>query len=170
MSILIRPALPEDAEALLDIYAYYIEETAISFEYTVPSVAEFRGRIETVLEKYPYLVAERDGKILGYAYASAFHPRQAYAHCCEVSVYVAREALKGGLGRRLYAALEEELRSMGAENAYACIALPIEADEYLDCNSRDFHAHMGYTEVGHFHLCGKKFGRYYDMIYMEKRL
>ena len=79
--VLIRDAVPQDAGALLEIYRWYVERTAITYEYDVPTEAEFRQRIENTLQRYPYLVAERDGRILGYAYAGAFHPRAAYAWC-----------------------------------------------------------------------------------------
>lgn len=86
--ITIRTAAIEDAQALLDIYAYYVEETAITYEYDVPSLAEFESRIAHTLEKYPYLVAEMDGKIVGYSYAGAFHPRAAYHWGAEMTVYL----------------------------------------------------------------------------------
>ena len=84
----IRVATKQDAKSLVEIYAPYVEKTAITFEYTVPTVEEFEKRIERVLEKYPYLVAERDGEIVGYAYASAFHERPAYDWAVETTVYV----------------------------------------------------------------------------------
>ena len=177
--ILIREATPEDAPRLLEIYAYYVERTAITFEYDVPSVKEFRDRILHTKEKYPYLVIEEDGVIRGYAYAGVFKGRAAYDRSCEMTIYLDREAAgRGpgsgrGLGRKLYEALEEELKARGILNLYACIGVPAknaEDDEYLDHNSEQFHAHMGYTTVGRFHLCGYKFGRWYDMIWMEKMI
>lgn len=86
MDIKIRMATPDDAEQLLAIYAPYVEQTAITFEYDVPSVEEFRHRIEKTLEKFPYLVAEHDGQIVGYTYASTFRVRPAYNHCVEMSI------------------------------------------------------------------------------------
>ncbi len=169
-TIEIRSATPEDAEALLNIYAYYVEHTAISFEYEVPTVEQFRLRIENTLKKYPYLVAVKDGRTVGYIYAGAFRPRAAYDHTCEISVYLDRRERHGGIGRRLYERMEAILAQEGFEIVYACIGLPVETDAYLDTNSRDFHEHMGYRVVGHFRASGKKFGNYYDMIYMEKRL
>ena len=120
--ITIRTATVADAEKLLAIYAPYVENTAITFEYTVPSVEEFAERIKNTLAEYPYLVAEKDGEILGYAYAGTFKPRCAYRHCVETSIYVAREAHGQGIGRKLYEALEEELRNRGIINLNACIA------------------------------------------------
>lgn len=170
MHISIRNANEGDAEALLALYAYYVEQTAISFEHTRPTAEEFRGRIRTTLSKYPYLVAEADGEVAGYAYAGVFHARASYAHCCELSIYVAKDRRKDGIGRLLYTELERRLGQMGFRNLYACIAVPQGEDDYLDENSRHFHAHMGYREVGHFHGCGIKFGHTYDMVYMEKLL
>ena len=86
----IRSASPDDAERLLEIYAPYVAETASSFEYDVPTVEEFRGRIENTLLKYPYLVADEDGRAVGYCYAGRFHSREAYLHSVEVSIYIDR--------------------------------------------------------------------------------
>ena len=168
--MIIRSVTVDDAEELLGIYSYYVENTAISFEYATPSVEEFRGRIETILKNYPYIVIEDEGKITGYAYAGVFHGREAYKYSCEMSIYVDRNARKKGYGRALYEAIEEELRARGMKNLYACIAVPEGEDEYLDRNSEDFHEHMGYELIGEFHKCGYKFNRWYNIIYMEKLL
>lgn len=124
MPVLIRPAIPEDAEALLEVYAPYVLQTAITFEYEVPSVEEFAGRVRGTLARYPYLVAERDGKIVGYAYVSAFHARPAYDWAVETSIYVAQACRGGGVGRALYEKLEEVLRRQNILNLNACIAFP----------------------------------------------
>ena len=166
----VRIARPEDAEKLLEIYAPYVENTAISFEYDVPSVEEFRSRIEHTLSQYPYLVAEREGEILGYAYASAFKSRAAYAWAVETSIYVRGDAKHLGLGKLLYTALEEALKLQNITNVNACIAYPAEPDEFLTRNSEQFHAHLGYRLVGEFTGCAYKFGRWYDMVWMEKHI
>ena len=166
--IIIRNAVPQDARALLDIYGPYVKNTAISFEYEVPSVEEFQKRIENITKKYPYLIAEEDNQILGYAYAGAFYGRAAYDWSVETTIYLAPSVTKKGVGRLLYKSLEEKLKEMGILNLYACIAYPDEEDEYLDKNSALFHEHMGYQKVGEFHKCGYKFGRWYSMIWMEK--
>ena len=166
--MLIRSASVEDAQRLLEIYSYYVENTAISFEYETPSLEEFRGRISQTLEKYPYLVAEEDGLIQGYSYAGVFKGRAAYDHCCEVTIYLDRDSKGKGYGRALYEALEDALKKQGILNLYACIGDPIVEDEYLTKDSEKFHQHMGYTKVGEFHKCGYKFGRWYNMIWMEK--
>ena len=166
----IREAAVEDAVRLLEIYAYYVEKTAITFEYDVPSLEEFRGRIRHIKERYPYLVIERNGVIEGYAYAGVFKDRAAYDRSCEMTIYLDRGAVGGGLGRKLYEALEEALKAQGMLNLYACIGYPDEPDEYLDYNSAQFHEHLGYRTVGTFHQCGYKFGRWYSMIWMEKMI
>ena len=167
-SITIRPASVSDAGALLQIYRYYVQHTAITFEYEVPSVEEFRSRISHTLERYPYLAAVQGDTILGYAYAGPLKARAAYDWSVETTIYLARNAQKRGIGRMLYQALENELRRMGIHNLYACIAYPQTEDEYLTKNSAQFHAHLGYTTVGTFHSCGYKFDRWYDMVWMEK--
>ena len=169
-AITLRTAALPDAERLLEIYRPYVEETAITFEYDVPTIDEFRGRMTRVLEKYPYLVAERDGTIVGYAYAGPFVGRAAYSWAAETTVYLDRERRGMGLGRRLYTALENVARAQNIWNLNACIGYPREEDEYLNRNSAQFHAHLGYRMVGEFHRCGYKFGRWYDMVWMEKLL
>ena len=166
--VTIRNATADDAQRLVDIYAYYVEHTAITFECSVPSVEDFRARMRKVMESYPYLVLEEKGVICGYAYAGPFVGREAYMHSCEMTIYL-DPAVKGQCyGRMLYEALEKELKERGFLNLYACIGDPIEEDEYLTRNSEQFHRHMGYTKVGTFHQCGYKFGRWYNMIWMEK--
>ena len=169
-TITVRNARLEDAERLLEIYAYYVESTAITFEYDVPSLSEFQNRMRNTMRRYPYLVIEDGGKIQGYAYAGAFVGRAAYDWSCEMTVYLDHGAQKRGLGRRLYGALEDALREMGILNLYACISYPEIEDEYLNRNSADFHAHLGYSLVGRFRKCGYKFGRWYDMIWMGKNI
>ncbi|MBR1639910.1 MAG: N-acetyltransferase [Treponema sp.] len=167
----IRTARPEDTAELLKIYEYYVKNTAITFEYEVPSLQEFRSRIENTLKKYPYLIAEADGKIAGYAYASAFHPRAAYQWDAEASIYLRNDMHRMGLGRKLYERLEEILKKMNIINLYACIAYTQHQDDpYLTNNSPHFHEHMGFEKAGHFHNSGYKFGRWYDMTFMEKKL
>lgn len=166
--IKIRTASLEDAENLLRIYAPYVEETAITFEYDVPTVDEFRSRMQHTLERYPYLVAEVDGEAAGYAYLGSFVGRRAYDWSAEVSIYVKKNLRAGGVGKALYQALEQTAKAQHITNLNACIGYPKQEDEYLTKNSAQFHAHMGYTLVGEFHKCGYKFGRWYNMIWMEK--
>lgn len=166
--IQIRVAKEQDAVELLEIYAPYVEKTAITFEYEVPGIEEFKGRIIRTLKKYPYLLAEKDGEILGYAYTGAFVGRAAYGWAAEVSIYL-REDKKGmGIGKKLYTALESISRAQHILNLNACIGNPEVEDQYLTKNSILFHTHMGYTMVGEFHKCGYKFGNWYNMVWMEK--
>ncbi len=167
---IIRIAEPKDAERLVEIYAPYVRETAITFEYEVPSVEEFRGRIEHILTRYPYLAAERDGRIVGYAYAGVFNERPAADWAVETAIYVEKGSRSAGVGRKLYDALERELSRQNIINLNACIACPETEDEYLTFNSIRFHEHMGYRMVGKFHQCGYKFGRWYHLVWMEKHL
>ena len=164
----IRTANKDDAGRLLEIYDYYVRNTAVSFEYVTPSLEEFTGRMEHTLTQYPYLVLVRDGRIDGYAYAGPFKGRAAYGWSCEISIYLDRNARKCGLGRILSEALEAELKKMGILNLYGCIAYPEKEDEYLTTNSADYHRHLGFETVGVFHRCACKFGRWYNMIWMEK--
>ena len=167
---MIRVATEKDAERLLEIYEYYIRNTAITFECIVPTVEQFRQRIENTLKKYPYLVAEQDGEIIGYAYAGPLNVRQAFDWSVECSIYVAHDKRGGGLGNKLYTALENALALQNIINLSACIAYPEVEDEYLTRNSVGYHSHFGYTMVGEFHKCGYKFGRWYGMVWMEKHI
>lgn len=164
----IRNATMEDAERLLEIYGYYVDNTAITFEFPAPTLDEFKVRMEKTMSRYPFLVILNDGKIEGYAHAGPFVGRAAYAWSCELTVYIAPKARKCGFGRKIYGALEEALQKMGILNLYACIGYPDKNDEYLTTNSADFHAHLGFKTVGRFYKCGRKFGRWYHMIWMEK--
>lgn len=168
----LRAATPDDAAALLAIYAPYVTDTAITFEYDIPSEQEFRSRIAHTLETYPYIVAESDGVIVGYAYAGPFKERAAYDWAVETTVYVDRVKKRGGVGTALYEALEKALAAQGILNVEACIGYPENGvdDEYLTCDSPKFHEYMGYRLVGEFRRCGYKFGRWYNMIWMEKFL
>lgn len=168
--IKIRTATLDDARELLAIYAPYVEKTAITFEYEVPTLEAFKKRIENTLNRYPYLVAEADGELFGYAYTSAFKERAAYDWAVEVSIYVREDKRGGGIGGRLYAALEDISRAQHILNLNACIAYPESEDEYLTKDSVRFHEHLGYAMVGEFHKCGYKFGRWYDMVWMEKMI
>ena len=167
-NMIIRTATPEDSGEIWSIYRHYVEHTAISFEITMPTQDEIAQRIQKVLTGFPYLVVEEKGQLLGYAYAGPFIPRGAYAHCAEVSIYISRGNRRIGLGRWLYEALLLRLKEQGITNVYACIGVPEEEDEYLNFNSAQFHAHMGFREVGRFRNSGYKFGRFYHMIWMER--
>ncbi len=168
--MIIRDAFVADAERLLEIYTPYVLETAVSFEYDAPTIEDFRSRIAATKEKYPYLVAEREGVILGYCYAGGFHTRRAYIHSAELSIYIDRQHRREGVGRLLYAELERRLSAMGITNLYACAAFVEQEDEYLTHDSVKFHQRCGFTRCARMHGCGVKFGRRYDLVYLEKIL
>ena len=130
MNVLIRDVCLEDTEKLLQIYEPYVLKTAITFEYDVPSSEEFVNRIKKITKRYPYLVAEVNGRIIGYAYASTFKDRAAYDWCVETSIYLSEEQKGKGIGKRLYQALEEELKNRNVLNANACITYADIEDEY----------------------------------------
>ena len=166
--VIIRTATVNDAKDLLAIYSYYVTNTAITFEYDIPTVEEFAERIAKTLEKYPYLVAVVDDKVVGYAYASKLKDRAAYAKSVELSIYIDRSFKGRGIGGKLYQALSDELKQTGIINLYACIAYADTEDEYLNHDSVDFHKHMGFKIVGHFNKCGCKHNRWYDVLWLEK--
>ena len=166
----IREATLLDAKAMLDIYAPYVEHTAITFEYDVPTLEDFCHRLGKVQAKYPWVVAEQNGRVLGYAYASAFKERDAYQWAVETSIYVDENVKRQGIGRQLHDVLEQRLKSQGILNMNACISYIEKEDEFLNLDSVRFHECLGYKKVAHFHQCGKKFGRWYDMIWMEKMI
>lgn len=159
----IRIATAEDAKELLSIYKYYVENTTITFEYDTPTIEEFKNRIKNTLVNYPYIVAEKDNKIYGYTYTSAFKERRAYNWAVETSIYVDVDSSKQGIGRLLYNELERYLKLQNIINVNACITYPNEKSE-------SFHEKFGYKTVAHFTKCGYKFGQWNDMIWMEKFL
>lgn len=162
--VTIRPATVADAQDILDIYAPYIRETAITYEYDVPSLEEFHGRIARTLDKYPYLVAEDAcGHILGYAYASPFITRSACDWSVETSIYVDRDCRGRHIGALLYEELERILKAQHVVNACAYICASYE-------ESIAFHKKHGYEIVATFHKSGFKLGRWHDLVCMEKAL
>jgi len=169
--IIIRVADPDkDAKALRDIYKPYVEETAITFEYAVPTVEEFRRRIKHTLERYPYLVAEENGKLIGYVYVSQLGERQAYTWAVETSIYIAKDQRGKGLGKKLYEAMEAILKKQHVTNAYAVVGYTKKPDPHLTNDSTYFHEKMGYKKVANLTDCGYKFDTWYDVIWMEKML
>lgn len=169
-NLIVRNARLEDAPALNEIYSDYVVNTAITFEDDILSDGAFKDRMAKVMSFYPYLVAEMDDKIIGYAYAGQFKNRSAYDWAVETTVYVKRGCDRMGVGSALYAALESALKGQGINNMYACIAVPKVEDEYLTLGSVRFHKKMGFKTVGRFVSCGCKFGRWYDMVWMQKMI
>jgi len=168
--VVIERVTKEDASELLEIYGPYVTETAISFEYEIPSVEEFEKRIEDISCKYPYIKAIVDGRIAGYAYATAFKGRKAYDWSVETTIYLRPEYRRRGIGTTLYKQLEKSLVAMGILNMNACIASPKENSNYLTDDSEKFHTSIGFERVGCFHNSGFKFDRWFDMIWMEKMI
>lgn len=167
--IIIRDATVNDIESLLKVYAPYVENTAVSFEYDVPSIDEFKNRFEKITKKYPYILAEdSNGNVLGYAYYNEFKAREAYRYSVETTIYLAKEVCEKGLGRRLYTTLENIAKKQNITNMNACIATCETEDEHLTNRSYFFHEKMGYKLVGTFHNSGYKFDKWYDMVWMEK--
>lgn len=149
-----------DTEELVAIYAPIVESTAISFEQVAPDAAEMRARIGTHPANKPWIVAEIDGAVAGYAYASNFRGRWAYRFSTEVTVYVAERARGAGVGRALYRALMRLLASQGYRRAFAGISLPNDASIAL-------HRAAGFTDAGVVHAAGQKFGRWHDVGFYE---
>ena len=160
---MIRIATEADVPAILAIYAPYVENTTVSFEYDVPCKNEFMQRFYTITAQFPWLVWEENGEILGYAYASPPYTRAAYRWCAEPSVYLKPEAHGRKIGTRLYAALEEILQLQGYQVLYALIT-----EE--NTPSLWFHEKLGYRKSVLFPNCGFKMGRWLGVIWLQKRL
>ncbi len=159
----IRMATLEDAEAILRIYEPYIIETAITFEYTPVPLDDFRKRMELILEQFPWLVYERDGVILGYAYCAKFKERAAFQWDCECSVYIEPTSHRQGIATALYHKLFELVKQQGYYTVYALITDHHESSLRL-------HKMFGFTEVGVYYKTGYKFNQWWDLMVMEKRL
>ena len=160
---MIRVATEADVPAILDIYAPYVENTTITFEYDVPCRRSFLQRFYDITAQFPWLVWEEDGRILGYAYASAPFARPAYAWIAEPSIYLAMDARGKGIGKKLYTALEAILKDQGYQLLYALITEENTA-------SLRFHERQGYSFLAKFPDCGFKFNRCLGVTWMEKRL
>lgn len=159
----IREATPADVPAMLEIYAYFVEHTAVSFEYETPTREEFLRRLDEHTRQFPWLVWQEDRKVLGYVYAGAPFERAAYRWCAEISCYLAPEVRGRGVGRQLYARTEEILRAQGYRTVYAVVTS-------ANAPSMAFHKALGYHEFAKFAACGFKNGAWYDVSWLEKRL
>ncbi|OYO03242.1 GNAT family N-acetyltransferase [Enemella evansiae] len=159
----IRDAVAADAEAVAEIYAPYTLETAITFEDRPCPPAEMTQRIAAAQQRHAFLVAERDGAILGYAYAGVYRGRYAWQWCTEVSVYLRQGVRRTGAGRALYQALLERLTERGYVVAIASITLPNDA-------SLGLHRAFGFTDIGVTEMAGWKFGRWHDVLFCQLRL
>ena len=160
---MVRIATEADVPAILGIYAPYVTDTTITFEYNVPTEAEFLQRFRKITEEFPWLVWEEKGEILGYVYACHPFERTAYSWCAEPSIYLKPAAQGKGIGRKLYAALEELLKALGYRMLFALIT-----GENLE--SVAFHEKLGYTVSGKMQTAGYKMGRWCSVFWMEKQL
>jgi len=161
--VMIRFARPEDAEELLRIYAPFVSDTPVSFEYEVPTVPAFAARISEITRQYPWLVCEIDGQIAGYAYGSVHMTRIAYQWDAQASVYLDERFHRRGIATALYHCLFALLKEQGYANVCVGITVPNEKSE-------GFHAAMGFSTVGVFHKTGYKLGQWRDVQFMEKAL
>jgi L-amino acid N-acyltransferase YncA len=159
----IRSITPGDAQSVAEIYAPFVSDGATSFEAVAPDAAEIRKRIAEITPRYPWLVFEAAGKVVGYAYASQHRSRHAYQWSTDVSVYILESARKQRVGRALYTALFDLLRRQGYFNAYAGITLP-------NPGSVRLHESMGFATVGVYSRVGFKFGRWHDVVWLQLRL
>lgn len=159
----IRDARRSDVPAMLAIYAPFVEHTAVSFEYNVPTEAEFARRLEEHQAAFPWLVCEENGRVMGYAYAGRAFERAAYGWNAEISCYLAPELRGRGVGRRLYARIEEILTRLGYYKLFAVVTS-------ANAPSVAFHRALGFRDVACFRNVGYKQGGWYDVLWLEKTL
>jgi L-amino acid N-acyltransferase YncA len=162
-SIRIRPATNDDAVGLLAIYRPFVETSAVSFETVAPTADDFSARIQKALDSWQWLVAEKHGRCVGYAYGSSHRERAAYRWSVEVSAYVEPNHQRQGIGRLLYTSLFADLANKGFCNAYAGITLPNEASVAL-------HRSVGFELIGTFASAGRKFAAWHDVAWFQRRL
>jgi L-amino acid N-acyltransferase YncA len=160
----IRAYHPGDIPAVTKIYGHYVRETVITFETEEPGEAEMANRFATITGKgHPLLIGEMDGKVIGYAYASTYRPREAYRFTCEDSIYLAPEAVGQGIGGRMLGRLIEEAARAGLKQMIAVITAERE-------NSVRLHAKHGFRHVGRYEAVGFKFDRWLDIVHMQRAL
>lgn len=152
-----------DAKDILEIYEPYILNTTITFEYHKIPLSVFQQRMKVIMKQFPWLVYEEKGKILGYAYASSFHEREAFAWDCEASIYIKQDCKKKGIGSRLYQVLFDLIQKQGYYNIYALIAMP-------NPDSVSFHKKHGFQVDGIHKKTGYKFGQWIDLMMLSKRI
>jgi L-amino acid N-acyltransferase YncA len=158
--MLIRPIQKEDIKACLEIYAPFVNESAVSFELVVPTITEFNARVEQITQKYPWLVAVQGNEIMGYAYASSYRDRLAYQWNVEVSVYVHDNFKQKKVGQTLYLELMKLLKTQGFCRAFAVIAIPNEP-------SVKFHTQFGFKEFAVYEKVGFKLDQWHDVLWMQ---
>lgn len=158
----IRFATPDDCPALLKIYAQYIE-TPITFEYVLPSEAEFSGRIAGISREYPYVVCEEGNRVFGYAYAHRHMEREAYQWNAELSVYLDSSHTSRGLGKKLYHVLIDILTLQRVKTVYGGVTVP-------NAKSEALHKSLGFKVLGTYHNAGYKDGKWHDVSWFEKAI
>jgi len=160
---IIRLATLEDAERILEIYNPYIENTCITFEYNKLTLDEFKERMLNITKKFPFIVCELDGMIIGYAYTSSAHPRAAYSWDCDSSIYMDQAYQGKGVGTILYKTLFLLMKEMGYYNVYALVTSP-------NPISLAFHKNLGFEVEGHHDNIGYKFGKWLGVTRLVKRI
>jgi L-amino acid N-acyltransferase YncA len=163
MNPTLRPVTERDASAICAIYNPYVLETAITFEQTPVAEAAMSLRIREYAALYPWLVAEADGKVVAYAYATRWRTRAAYDYTLESTIYVDEAYTGRGIAKPLYAALLNALKANGMHAVVGCIALPNEASVAL-------HEKCGFVKVAHFPQVGRKFERWVDVGFWQATL
>lgn len=159
--VAIRPACPEDAQAVCDIYAWHVANGTGTFDTAAPDAAFWERKIGDITARgWPFVVAERGGTLVGYAYASQFRERAAYARTCENSIYVAHDQRAAGIGTALLAALVDSARACGFAQMIAVIG-------GAEPSSVALHGRIGFVEVGRLRRVGRKLGRVLDTVYMQ---
>lgn len=163
MALIIRPLSFEnkDVQSCLEIYNHYIKNTTVTFEETVLKEEPFQKRLQEITGKYPFLVAEEAGIVLGYAYLDAYNPRSAYRYTVDLSIYLAPGATGKGLGKMLLSAIEAAAKTQ----KFSCILSLITGE---NTRSLRFHEQNGYRKVGLMEQVGLKFGRHIDVFIYEK--
>lgn len=161
--VVVRRAQARDAQAIADIYAPFVTDNAVSFEYVLPNVETMAERIRATNERWVWLVSEVDSVVVGYAYANPFRSREAYDWTVETSAYLAPAGRGLGVATRLYTELFSQLIGLGFKQAIAAIALPNPA-------SLRFHERLGFVEVGVLKQVGYKFGQWHDVAYYQRAL
>lgn len=146
---------------IINIYSYYILNTPVTFEVEIPEYNEFKNRVDTIQEKYPFLSALIDNKVVGYAYAAPLKTRKAYEYSCETTIYLDYNYKEKSIGKALYTRLFEYLKKQNIVNLYACIT---ESNK----ESIIFHEKFGFQKTAHFHKCGFKHNKWHDVMWFEK--
>lgn len=159
----VRLANEDDSASILEIYAPFITDTVITFEYEVPTVTEFGKRITNIQKKYPWLICEVNGSVVGYAYASQFNERAAYDWSVDFSIYIKHLYHRKNIGKALYFALFELLKLQGYYNAYAGVTLP-------NIKSESLHQSFGFKSIGVYQNVGYKFGNWHDVKWFELKI